>query len=381
MTLDTIVDTVANTTQDVIDTVTEESTNTSTTFTFGDDDSGPTLTCSSSSSTVFSAPLEMVLEGRNDFLGRLERTALQRIFLVAYNHLLWMGSSGTTRNETCDLYDRRLTQMELLEMSNPLGDLVNVALLLGDEGDGVWEDLLGGDGPFRPPPIRDNNNNNNNNMENDDKPQTTVVAEGILTRQSSTNTAQACVNKTTSACDDTGSVTMLYNVTGTCRACPVSEAGSFALFDDQFRRSLQLVLRRLQQPPPIDDTSCVCTATGQPPTRTQAPRIPELLEDMNQDLDKLRIQQGLFQNISRIQRLRQLDSFPASPTTVSRTSNNGRQSRPALKSSEVSKEHSSSETAEMTVPAAPTSSGLSRITSVRHRVTMVSSLAVVIAWM
>lgn len=346
-----------------------ETTNTSTRLIFDDDvDNG--LTCNSSSvdgstatlsTSEFHAQVEFTLEGRNDLLGRLERTALEGIFLTSYNYIL------ATQQGSCDLYNFRLTQMSFLQMSNPLGDLVTTTLstISGTDSD----DLFGIPDPFRPstqgdsgippptllpgvediplpaPPI-------------DDLADTIVddlLFPGNRRNLQSSSERPECVEDDTRPCDD--QVTVVYNVTGTCRNCPILESGTFPLFDDDLRHrelsSLRLRVRvfpdiatttatttvtrgqrddsitssrHLQDitSPPLNsiiDAECVCTATGLPPTIfPQLPRITEFLLDINTRLVKLRddlVQDDsedgsglggiLFRNISRIENVRQLD--------------------------------------------------------------------------
>ena len=115
----------------------------------------------------------------------------------------------------------------------------------------------------------------------------------------------------------------------------------------------------------VNDTSCICTATGLPPTTPRAPRIAELLEDINQQLDDLRIQEdplkgglGLFQNISRLKDLRQLDSTTNSingddATQISRTKNVPPVSKSAFRDGGTNREDSNTPK----VATAPADSG------------------------
>jgi len=63
----------------------------------------------------------------------------------------------------------------------------------------------------------------------------------------------------------------LFTITGICRDCPVTMAGSFNLFDDSFRRRRSLlpnkpivIRRQLTNDSSIDSNACVCPVGAQP---------------------------------------------------------------------------------------------------------------------
>lgn len=285
----------------------------------------------------FVAETEFILDGSEDigFLDSAQRQALTTAFLQIYNRL---------SQQNCDLYFRRLSALDFISMRDPFR---NQTILAGDTDaltfleidpptvDGPPEDapplppvldeetsvplpplppsLPSGGGPFGGP------------------------FRGRLRRQRNLGTTAQGVNGTTTTSTKTTNEQMMtYNVTGTCRGCPITAAGSFELYDDSFRlrhRNLNLRVRirmrilQVEALPPmpllleldeggdappslldIDDennSDCTCQAGLQPST-AQAPKVTELLETINQNLDLLQSEQGIFFPDVRLSNILQL---------------------------------------------------------------------------
>jgi hypothetical protein len=214
--------------------------------------------------TVFTALTEMVLEGRNDLLSAGERAVLSEQFRNIYNGL-------TTSN--CDSYFRRLSNLTMINMTNPEGDMVDHS--------------------------------------------------GESRRQLQATEAPLDLN----ASESRPGINVVYEVTGTCRDCEVTQAGSFELYDEAFRRNLKGGVRlRLLQVTSVttereleneDENDCTCVE-GTLPEQPQAPGVQECVDAMNVAFMAYRMEEGLFQNLN-MSDLIQLDDLTGSDIQVNGT--------------------------------------------------------------
>jgi len=330
--------------------------------------------CSSDQKT-FVAETELIFEGSNRLLSTPGRTALQQVFLDIYNKLT---------SDSCDSYFRRLNELQFVEMSNRLNETLTFLdteeLLQLDEQPILGLPPEGGpppiveDGVFPPynasdsfPPLPDGESlpalPNGETLpplpngetfppfpENGELPQPPPDGTFPFPPPQGGGPPPGgpppggpppggpfgrMLQETTTSNNETdASTSITYNVTGTCRDCPVSRTGSFELFDDSFRRllgdhllgsgnegintakdkessglRLRVRVRRLEvfpRQPPADDplnlhgdsdnnnnnedgqSDCTCAAGVQPLEGGQAPQISQLVEFINERLEKLK---------------------------------------------------------------------------------------------
>lgn len=324
----------------------------------------------------FVAATDLTLEGPDEFLDSVQRRLLETALVDLYNQL-------SQRN--CDSYFRRLKSLELTEMRLPsqnktilASDGLALAFLDDRRNDTPGGGLLpGGEEPPPPPPSEDGflpGGLGESLPENLPGGLETVVESlpenlpgGMLedlplNKPSVPNndnrpnlpgpfgrrTLQEDVNATTST---TYSTELSYQVIGTCRDCPLTDSGSFALYDDSFRlrgRLLRMRMRVLEVRSTLplgggdgegllssnnttlgrNKDDCTCPA-GLRPTRPQPPQVAQLLEVVNQRLD--RIQQDrpeggfLSGRLTAIQQVPvpEQESTPGTTTVVSKESSGG----------------------------------------------------------
>lgn len=214
-----------------------------------------------SNQTTFVSLTEMVLEGRTKLLDKEERKQLTRTFQQIYNSLT---------QRSCDSYFRRIAQLSWVSMSNQVGDQMIMSNATG---------LMPMEMPM------------DMNMNMSDSNSTTM------------RRLQAS-NYTT----EVPEINLVYQVTGTCRNCPVSRKGSFELYDDTFRRRLKesgIRLRQLSSSTVtaatsllgLDDCRCV---QGTAPSEPQPPGVQECVDEMNLQFEALRTDSNgeLFEDIA-----------------------------------------------------------------------------------
>ena len=129
---------------------------------------------------------------------------------------------------------------------------------------------------------------------------TTTTMDGMMRRSLQTDDN---INATNLGDRRSNELGVVYEVTGTCRDCPVTPGGAFELYDDSFRRrrllrgvrvrrvTTRLVssrTRTLQDESSNDDCQCL---VGQQPTRPQAPGVRECVDQMNVEIDELQQEQ------------------------------------------------------------------------------------------
>lgn len=325
---------------------------------------------------VFVAQTEFLLEGSNEFFDSVERNALQTAFVDIYNMI--------TR-ESCDSQFRRLNALAFVSMSNQLNETItsedsdllskleqmggppnqdgppseeginnmtggSFPLLPDGElpplpGDGPPDGMpLGGPPPGGPPP----GGPPPGGPGGGGPPPGGPPPFGRVRRRLQSEGYDASTTNTTSD----ASISTVYNVTGTCRECQLSRAGSFQLFDDSFRLRIRVRVlsitedtRALQgrplggggppggfppansnngSPPadaplPVEETppmvsntensedDCTCAA-GMEPLQPQAPSVSKLIEFLNARLQQAQEENGVFKNI-RFENLLQLDNL------------------------------------------------------------------------
>lgn len=222
---------------------------------------------------TFTALTEMVFEGRSGPPSDAEETVLRLGLRNVYN---------TISEENCDSFFRRISNLTMIGMSG----------------------MAGG-------------------MEMDSNI-TSVNRMGGMGRLLQQNFTVGTINTT----DDVSLVRMSYEVVGTCRGCALTQAGSFDLYDEAFRRLLRgrtLVEERSTRQL-TDEEDCQCV-NGALPLEPQAPGVRECVDAMNSRFENLEDQQGLFEDL-RLADLRQLDlgvhddnnaTTVAAPTTVAVT--------------------------------------------------------------
>lgn len=202
------------------------------------------------------------------------------LFTVAFKDIY---NSLTQRS--CDSYFRRITNLAWVNMTNTIGDFVIMK------------------GPS--PSVSDVNNATQN--------QTSEGTRNLQMRPVQAPTPAPEVDFNTTS---TPGVNVVYEVTGTCRDCPISRgSGSFQLYDDAFRRALEetsgikIRVRQLQAQSTrittVSEEDCQCVE-GTSPITPQAPGVQECVDEMNLELETIRGEQGLFSNLSMTD-LKQLD--------------------------------------------------------------------------
>ncbi|CAB9500134.1 expressed unknown protein [Seminavis robusta] len=239
------------------------------------------VTCPSTQ-TIFTALTVMVLEGRSEFLEMEERLALNVEFQRIYN--------GLTESN-CDAYFRRIANLTFIKMTNDLGD----ELML---------------------------------------PNATSATTGSTTDDGDSNQRLLQARPTDAPLDVNasrlgGGVDVTYEITGTCRACPVTRTGAFELYDDSFRRrqrhlvtlgdaqynvrlettltTITSVTHRELGSEHTSNSDCQCVE-GALPTEPRAPGVQECVDAMNVKFDNLREKRGLFQGLN-MSDLLQLDDL------------------------------------------------------------------------
>ena len=104
----------------------------------------------------------------------------------------------------------------------------------------------------------------------------------------------------------TAALTSTDFFSGTCRDCPI-RSGGFQLYDDALRRRLeeetgfQLRVRKLEVRSRVLETEstedCQCVE-GTSPVKPQAPGVTECVDQMNLEMESIRREQGLLENIT-----------------------------------------------------------------------------------
>ena len=350
----------------------------------------------SSTQNEFEAQTDFILEGQGKFLDSRQRRLLQNVFIDIYNKI---------SRDNCDLYFRRLSSLELIQMTNSLrnetifGSDTN-ALALLDLRNTTGGGPLDGFPDAFPGDILDNLGNLTDNLpggilENlgnftDSLPEgiqdglgalqnlTASIAEDLELPEKLPDDLPGTIldnlpedrpnlpgpfgqirgrmlvdeNGINATTTTPSSTELSYAVVGTCRECPLTGTGSFDLYDDTFRlrgRDLRLrvrmrVLKVRPQisdgPPPslpimeggnlplsgnndVDNSDCTCAA-GLKPTSPRAPKVTELLEVVNERLDRLQIDRpegGFLEGrLSAIQQTSVMDDLP---TTVLKEAEGG----------------------------------------------------------
>jgi hypothetical protein len=125
---------------------------------------------------------------------------------------------------------------------------------------------------------------------------------------------QSLVNS--SSLQDPAPLSVMYEVTGTCRGCPITQGGTIDLYDEAFRRQLlrafHTVEERNTQETSVFQISnaiqdCTCLE-GTSPDTPYTPGVQECVALMNDELDMIELEQGLFENLRMIDLL-QLDDL------------------------------------------------------------------------
>jgi hypothetical protein len=125
-------------------------------------------------------------------------------------------------------------------------------------------------------------------------------------------------------------ISMVYEVAGTCRDCPITQTGAFELYDDSLRRNLKETLvgqwrlleitsftTRAAQEVGQDYSDCIC-AEGTSPEQPKAPGVQQCVDAMNVAFTEFRMELGLFENLN-MSDLIQLDDLSGSFTQVNST--------------------------------------------------------------
>jgi len=252
------------------------------------------VTCPTNQFT-FTALTEMVLIGRSQLLSVPEGRTLSTKFVSVYNGLT---------EQNCDAYFRRIAKLQLINMTNDQGELVDA-----DE----WQALTA---YF-----------SDNVTTSSDAITTTSIEKNAADRSLQSSLVEGGVNSTGTnkfGDDDDEKIRILYQVTGTCRNCPITSGGAFDLYDEAFRR--QLLLSRLgdnsdisspyyystrmlavvekdehhSNETTVDDCQCV---EGAEPIEPRAPGVQECVTFMNDQLAIVRdetaeTERPLYQNLN-----------------------------------------------------------------------------------
>ncbi|CAB9502923.1 expressed unknown protein [Seminavis robusta] len=288
----------------------------------------------------FTALTEMLLEGSSDLLPLLDRKVLKGEFMGIYNSL-------TALN--CDAYHRKLNRVNFVAQFNgtdyyTLQDLIYYNESLNVNQTKALEDWF-------TPDQNGTGTDQDGDQEDADLNNTRRAARRILQIQNevSTNTTNSSGDRESS--DYMGSVTVMYQTVGTCRGCPVTDAGSFELYDDAFRRRLAtskdmqmrrinpvqlktriLSTRKLQQDYNSTDTRPDCRCPEGSIPRPQAPGVQECIDLMNERIPVVQQELGVLRNsvlvnLIQLDDLSTIDDDNATETesagTIPDTSNSG----------------------------------------------------------
>jgi len=216
-----------------------------------------TVQCSSNISQ-FKSSVVVALDGNVEGLNNTEKTALEKAFVDSYNDL------SLTK---CDLYHRNVVAVKIIPAS-----------LVGSTAGGRRHLQTVANGTSGVPMIGS-------------------------TETSQVGSGPANGNTTTSS-SPTSNVA-LYEVIAECRECPVTDSGTFDLFDQGFRRSLlqQSFLkprfdfqgRKLQNPP---SSECICPIELEP-IEADAPTEDEFLAGYSTAVTQLN-EEGIVTSVTGV---------------------------------------------------------------------------------
>jgi len=255
----------------------------------------------SSNLREFTATTEMVLTGSSDMLPLLDRKVLKTILMGVYNDLTTI---------KCDLYHRKLSVISFLEQRNNLGEVYTFDQMVAENTTLLPNETA----------VLEDWSNLGGAPEEEDGPARRRLQERDAS-STAPSTAPTSFNES-AALGSQQQISITYQITGTCRDCPVSESGAFQLYDDAFRRSLRTnflgadtvrINTRLLQINDVElgeggdkKNDCVCLE-GVEPT-PQAPGVQECVDLMNEELPKVQEELGVLPGL-RMEDLLQLDDL------------------------------------------------------------------------